>query len=259
MARSSILMIHGMWARANQFAALQSELSAHGIDSTAPDLPLHEIPPGAPAPEGIGTLKLSDYVTAAEQALHQMGPDTIVLGHSMGGLIAQHLAARNSVRGLILLSTAASSSAVSMSFDQMRIFGPLMMNWGWWREPTQVPPNTAQFAFFNNVPDEEARAAINQLTWDSGAVLSQIGLPYLDSTHESRVNYAAIRAPALVITGTADRAIPAATSRQTARLLAPHSPRVDYEEWPGVPHWLFHDAIRPRLVARIGGFLGSLE
>jgi pimeloyl-ACP methyl ester carboxylesterase len=72
------------------------------------------------------------------------------------------------------------------------------------------------------------------------------------------MDYGRLTRPALVVTGRDDRIVPPAVSRRTARLLAAAGARVDYEEWPGVGHWLFHDAVRPRVAAVVSRFMASV-
>jgi pimeloyl-ACP methyl ester carboxylesterase len=253
-----ILMIHGMWSRPSTFAQLRAELEPAGIRSAAVTLPHHDVPPGAPAPAALAKLKLAAYVAALEREAADLGEPCVVLGHSMGGLLAQLLSVRIQPRGLILLSTAPSAQASSLSASALRTMWSVTGSWGWWNEATLLDEESARFGVYNGVPEPETRAALAELTWDSGPVLAQIAAPFLDSDKGSRVDYARLSLPALVLTGLDDRIVPPATSRKTARLLAQAGARVDYEEWPGVGHWLFHDAVRPRLAAAIGRFMASL-
>jgi pimeloyl-ACP methyl ester carboxylesterase len=120
-------------------------------------------------------------------------------------------------------------------------------------------PKSARYGVYNGVPEAEVRPALADLTWDSGPVMAQLAAPFLDREKGSRVDYSRLTMPTLLITGLEDRIVPPATSRKTARLISAHSSRVDYEEWPGVGHWLFHDAVRPRVAASIGRFMASLD
>ena len=257
-----LFFIHGLWSRPSTFATLRQELAAAGIASVAPTLPLHDLPPGSPAPAKLGRLRLGDYVRALRADLAALDEPAILVGHSMGGLLAQLLAvaAPERVKGLVLLSTAPSAQTQlhAISLSSIRTIAGMTLHWGWWNEPVKPDLAVARQAVFNGVPEEETRAGLAELTWDSGAVLAQISAPMLDPSHGSRVEYAAIKTPALVITGLEDHIVPASVSRATARQLSAAGLSVDYEEWPGVGHWLFHDAVRPRLAAALSRFASSL-
>lgn len=258
MSPPPILMIHGMWSRPSTFAQLRAELEPAGLRSAAVTLPHHDVPPGSPAPAPLAGVKLANYLSALERDAADMGERPVILGHSMGGILAQLLAVKVQPKGLILLSTAPSMQASTTSLATLRTMWGVTSRWGWWKQATLLDEESARFGVFNGVPEAEMRPALAELTWDSGPVLAQLAAPFLDPDKASRVDYAKLRMPALVITGLDDRIVPAAVSRKTARLLGSAGARVDYEEWAGVGHWLFHDAVRPRLASAISRFVASL-
>jgi pimeloyl-ACP methyl ester carboxylesterase len=252
-------MIHGMWSRPSAFTTLRAELEAAGLASVAVTLPHHDIPQGAAAPPALGRLKLADYVAALEREVADLGESPVLLGHSMGGLLAQLLAVKVQPKALVLLATAPSAQAPGLSLSAARTMWGVTGRWGWWREPTLLDAEHARTGVYNGVPEAELRPALADLTWDSGPVLAQIAAPWLDADKGSRVDYSRLAVPALVITGLDDRTVPPAASRKTARLLSAGGAQVDYEEWPHVGHWLFHDAVRPRVAASIARFMASLS
>jgi pimeloyl-ACP methyl ester carboxylesterase len=232
-----------------------AELSAAGIQCRAPALPFHDVPPGAPAPPALAGLGLDDYVAAIVKDVVASPAPPVLLGHSLGGLIVQKVAAEVGAAGLILLATAPSASALVPSFSQMETLKRITLSWGWWKRATILDAPSALAGVYNGVPEAEAKAAVAELTWDSGRVLAQISAPFLDRAQASRVDYARLTMPALVIFGLQDRIATAGTSRATARQLRG---RVDYEEWADCGHWFFHDACRPRLAQAVARFMGSL-
>jgi non-heme chloroperoxidase len=56
-------------------------------------------------PGSIGRARLRDYVRTARAAAQELGGPPIVVGHSFGGLVAQHLAAERRVSGVVLVSS----------------------------------------------------------------------------------------------------------------------------------------------------------
>ena len=258
MAMPPILMIHGMWSRARVFATLRAELEAVGIRSVAPNLAYHDIPIGSSAPPALATLKLADYVDALAREVADLGESPVLLGHSMGGLLAQLLAVRVQPRGLILLASAPSAQASALSLSAAKTMRRVTGRWGWWRQPTLLDADCARYGVYNGVHEAEILPALTDLTWDSGPVLAQIAAPWLDGAKGSRVDYARLTCPALILAGANDQTVPPATSRKTARLLAASGSQVDFEEWPNVGHWMFHDAVRPRVAQAIGRYMGTL-
>ncbi|MGQ0586284.1 MAG: alpha/beta hydrolase, partial [Gammaproteobacteria bacterium] len=102
MARP-IVLIHGMWCTGANFDRLADGMKARGHACHAPTLPAHEI--GVAHPE-VGTQSLTDYLACLEEFIRQQDftEAPILLGHSMGGLLAQQLAARVKPFALVLLT-----------------------------------------------------------------------------------------------------------------------------------------------------------
>ncbi len=262
MELPAVVMIHGMWSRPAMFASLRRDLEAAGIQSVALTLPHHDLPAGAPPPPALGRTSLADYLAALQRETRELARPFVILGHSMGGLLTQQLAAETRPAGLILLATAASAQAGAWGarhgWATVPTFWAICSRWRWWDKPTRIGNAAARYGIFNDVPEEEIIPALADLCWDSGTALREMALPLLDPQKSASVPYHRLTMPALVLTGLDDHAVPATVSRRTARLLSQAGSRVDYAEWPNVGHWLFHDAVRPRLVSAIAHFLATL-
>ena len=100
--RPPLLLIHGMFGGAWQFTDWQHRLAKRGRSSVAIDLRGH----GASGTVAdIGCVSLNDYVEDALAAARALGTPAVV-GHSMGGLIAQKLAEKNAVSAAVLVCSA---------------------------------------------------------------------------------------------------------------------------------------------------------
>ena len=179
--------------------------------SAAVTLPHHDVPPGSPAPTPLSSLRLANYLAALERDAADIASDRgeapVILGHSMGGILAQLLAERVQPKGLILLSSAPSMQASATSLSALRTLWGITGKWGWWNEATLLDEEAARFGVFNGVPEAEIRPALTDLTWDSGPVLAQLAAPFLDPDKGSRVDYTKLKMPTLVITGLEDRIV----------------------------------------------------
>jgi pimeloyl-ACP methyl ester carboxylesterase len=63
------------------------------------------VPRLAPPADGPARARLRDYVQAARAAASVFGEPPVVIGYSLGGLVAQHLAAERRVAGVVLVSS----------------------------------------------------------------------------------------------------------------------------------------------------------
>jgi pimeloyl-ACP methyl ester carboxylesterase len=98
-----LLFIHGAFTRAKRWDPWLAYFRAAGFTCHAPSLPGHD-PSDMAALEN---LTFEDYVDAMVAEHRALPAPPVIIGSSMGGLVAQHVAARTKSRGLVLISSAA--------------------------------------------------------------------------------------------------------------------------------------------------------
>ncbi len=253
--RPPLVFIHGMWSTPAVFTRVRTALSADGWETYAPVLPFHDRDPGLPPAEGLGRLSIEDYVAFLVTAIRALPVPPVIIGHSMGGLLAQSVAARVEHAGLVLLSTAGTAATPGVALAPLKTMGGVVLRWGWWDDATRIEPEPAMWGIFNGVPADVAAAEIKTLVWDSGRVLAEIIMPWLSKTRANTVDLGKLKAPALVIVGSEDRITLASVSRAVARKLG--GP-VDYHELPDVGHWLFWGETEVRVTALMREWLARL-
>jgi pimeloyl-ACP methyl ester carboxylesterase len=251
MSKPPILAIHGMWSVPAAFDVLRDALASAGYGLQAA-----EYRAGAVARTGsLARVGLADYVQSCADIAAALPVAPVLLGHSMGGLVAQLLACKIQPRALVLLATAPAHGAVAVpSWSSSRATWSVLSRWGFWRQETLLSRSDALYGVYNHVSAEEAAAGIAQLVPDSGRVLTQIAFSAFDSAKAAVVDYAAITCPTLVLCGAHDRITPTAISRATARRIA--GP-VAYQEIDDIGHWLVGIDASPRVASTIAAFLGA--
>ena len=248
-----IVFIHGMWATPATFTGLRRRLEADGFTTHAPALPFHDRDPALPPALELGTLGLEDYIAFLATEIARLPGPVIVAGHSMGGFLAQAVAARVGAAGLMLFSPAATAATNVSSVDPLRTLLGVVTKNRWWRSPTLIGEARARWGIYNEVPDEIATAEIAGLVWDSGRVLFEMALPFAAKAPAFAVDHAALTMPALIVVGERDRITPVGIARATARKLT----RVDYHELPGVGHWLWWGAVEARVGDLVADWLAT--
>ena len=83
-----------MWSVPSVFVRLRAAMEAEGYETLAPALPFHYRDPGLPPAEGLGRLGIEDYVAFLADIIRGLKVPPVIIGHSMGGLLAQCVAAR---------------------------------------------------------------------------------------------------------------------------------------------------------------------
>jgi pimeloyl-ACP methyl ester carboxylesterase len=254
-AHTPLLFIHGMWSRPQVWLPFQEHFQALGYSVHTPALPAHEGTPQDPPAALLSVLTLQDYVEALAKVAEALPTPPVLIGHSMGGLLAQLLAVRIKPKALVLLSTAPSSSILSLDFAPIKTLWPIISQWGFWNKSTRLPQEQALWGIFNGIAPEEAQAEAQALLPDSGRALFQIALPWLDRSNASRVDYQAITCPTLLVCGDQDRVTPLEVSRATARRLPGE---VTYRELDGFGHWILGSQGQPKVFAHLEQFLQKL-
>lgn len=250
-----IFLIHGMWSTPAAFGGLRSHLESAGYITYAPALPFHERSPDAPPPPELGRLGIADYVDFLVAEVAKLPAVPVIAGHSMGGMLAQLVAARVHPPGLMLFAPAATAMTNVAAVDPVRTLARVTTGGNWWKVPTKIDADHARWGIYNEVPPAVADAEIAGLVWDSGRVLFEMGLPWLARTNSTQLDYARLKCPALVIVGDRDRITPAGIARKTARQL---SGPVDYNELPGVGHWLWWGSVGERVAGLAEQWLAAL-
>ena len=88
----TLVMIHGMWGTHASWDHYRQFMEARGYHCVIPDLRHHGVSPQDPPPPGLGDTGLEDYADDLEDLIRSMPEPPVIIGHSMGGLLAQLLA-----------------------------------------------------------------------------------------------------------------------------------------------------------------------
>lgn len=231
--KQTMLMIHGMWASGWIWNAFREYFESKGYRCIAPSLRFHGVEPSDAPPPELGSTSILDYAEDLEKEVKSFGEPVIVMGHSMGGLLGQILAARVNIHALILMAPAPPSGIFSLNPSTVRCFLSEVIRWGFWKRP--IRPNFAEMAYsvMNKLPEEQRREAYDNLIYESGRAAYEIGLPWLDKRGASRVDESRVNCPVLALAGGEDRMIPPSLVAKIARKYG-----ATYREFPGHGHLL---------------------
>lgn len=233
MARLAVL-IHGMWGTADVWRNWRPYLEARGWQTIASSLRHHDAPPEAPPP-ALATTSLHDYVADLEASLQALPEKPVVIGHSMGGLIALLLCAKGLAKAGVLLTPAPPASVVAIRPSNLLAFARIQARWAWWRKPHRATLGEALSHTFNTTDPAEGAALHACFVHDSGRALFEIALPWLDGTKAATVDPRRVTVPLLFVAAENDKLTPPGVVRSASRQFAHVS---DYVEYKGQGHWV---------------------
>lgn len=218
--RPPVLLVHGLCGGAWMWENYQTRLAAAGYQSHAIELRGHH--GSRPVPD-IGKVSINDYVEDALTVAKGLD-NPIVIGHSMGGLIAQKVAEAGACRALVLISSAPPRWIPILSWTlflrQVKHMPDLLL-----RRPVFPDRAEADVLMFNRTPLADRDAQYARLVPDSGRAGFEISFGGID-VQEQRVT-----APTLVVTGLDDQFVVPRVARALARKY-----RATLQEFPTHAH-----------------------
>ncbi|WP_346993636.1 alpha/beta hydrolase [Alteromonas gracilis] len=146
-----IVLLHGMWSTSETLYPLNEVLTAEGFDVHAVDLPGH-LPKGemdAAAQNRLSKMGVNDYVNAVCDYINNLQGKPIVIGHSMGGLIAQLVVGKVECKALITISSAAPAGINGWCWSAIRTLGRNLFRFPLWRHLTALSLNSVRYGIAN--------------------------------------------------------------------------------------------------------------
>lgn len=230
--RTPVVMVHGAFCGAWVFKGWRALFEASGFAVHTPLLRHHE--PDADLAK-LGRTGLADYTNDLCALIEQIGDSPIVVGHSLGGLIAQMLAERARVRALVLLAPSPPWGMFCSTGLEFMSAQALYFEGAFWRKAIAPQRQIAAKTALEFVPDAERARVLDQLVPESGQAMFEVLHWMLDLHRASHVNARAIAGPILCLAGAQDRINPPETVRRIARR---YDGRARYEKLSGHGHWL---------------------
>ncbi len=229
-----MMMIHGMWGRPGVWENFRPYFTQRGFDVHAPALRHHESG-STDSGSDLGKTSLIDYAGDLEAAVRRLDSPPILVGHSMGGLLAQQLAGRGLARALVLLAPVIPPGLGILRPSMIRIFRRLVFRRRFWARPQRLGQKQAAYGLFQRLAPAERDRQIAAMSYESGRVLFELALSAMDHRHAALIDLEQIRCPVLIVAGARDRIVPLNDLR---RLAARYGPRARYIELPEHGHWL---------------------
>jgi len=237
--RPTIVLVHGLWLTPRSWEGWIDRYQKAGYNVLAPSWPglEGEVEAIRKNPSALKGLKLKTVVDHYDRIIRNL--DSIIIGHSFGGLIVQMLVDRGLGSAGILIDSAQTAGVLVLPFSTIRATLPILGNPFSYHRTTSLSPKQFNYAFTNElspgdsqkVYDRYSIPAANTILWDGALAL-------LNPNAASKVDYSRTnRAPLLFIAGSNDHLVPPAINKANMRKYVKNSPAVtDYREFPNRTH-----------------------
>lgn len=251
-SKPPLLMIHGAFCGGWAFDKLAGFFSARGYDCHTPSLRYHDREPHLPPHRQLATTSMADYAHDLVALIDTLGAAPIVVGHSLGGLLAQMVAARRPVAALVLLAPSAPWGVLPDGPLELLGAGSLYLSGAFWQEALLPHRGTAAEYTFDRMPHDERQALVRRLVPESGRATFEILHWAHDPRRTTFVFPRDVTCPVLGMAGTHDRINPIGLVRRITRR---YRTRSAFIELPGMSHWLLTEPGWDEMAETIAGWL----
>jgi pimeloyl-ACP methyl ester carboxylesterase len=232
--KPTVMMVHGMCCTGDVWSGFRQFFEARGARVVTPTLSagvrtsVLQKPNGALKQVGFDQY-IDELIGEAARIERETGEKPVVIGHSMGGLLAQVLAERGAVQAAVLISPTAPAGVATPVHTIVRAFIKTVSKLG--LMPAIITPDRrgASRMVFNILPSADRRAAFDAFVHESGKAFAE----FLDW----QVDLAKIRVPLLTVSAKQDKLVPAVLVRRTGKRY--EAIGGELREYATHAHWLY--------------------
>jgi pimeloyl-ACP methyl ester carboxylesterase len=240
--RPPLLLIHGAFSAATHLAPWAEYFRAAGYECRAPALPGHSDKDR----DRLDGLELGDCLEMLGEICLGFDRPPVIIGHGLGGLLAQHLRATADCAAAVLVSswpgTAFRPTPRAMLNSLPMIPGILG------GRPVRTGKSVIRTLALHDLSVAEREDILAEFGPEAGRVLRA---PILG---KAEIPGTTVRRHVLVVSGAADRIVPAAVPMEMARLY-----QAEHLVIPGQGHWLIAGSLVAIVAAAIVDWLERLQ
>jgi pimeloyl-ACP methyl ester carboxylesterase len=215
-----VVLIHGTWGRGDSWAPARAAFEGRGYTVHTPTLRHHELPLQDGA-EKVAAVSMRDYTDDLVSLVESLDSPPLLVGLSLGGLLAQLVAARARHAGVVAACPSPAAGIFAPTPSTVRtfasVFGTHFIQPKPWAKPL-YPTDWQRFRRWiaNTQTDEDARGFFADLVCDSGRAYCEIVFPFLDRGNATTVDFATVTTPVLTLRAEHDLLVPPQIARKTA-------------------------------------------
>ncbi len=213
-----VVLIHGAFCGGWCFADFVPVLSARGFSCHAPDLRFHVSGPAQVPDPRLASMSVADCTRDMAELIAGLPEPPVIIGHSMGGIIGQQLAAKGLARSLVLLASGAPWGILPSTDDELALAMGLMQAAPFWDRALTPVFEVARLDSLASLSPEAQRRVFDQFSPESGRALFELFFWMFDKARTTAVDTAKVTCPVLVVSGSDDKVISATTGRKIAQL-----------------------------------------
>lgn len=237
MKSKTIVFLHGMFMTPLCWEQWVNYFQAKGYKCIAPawpgrDKPIDTLRKNHPDPQ-VGKLTLSDVMEHLANTIKKLDEKTILIGHSMGGLIVQILLQMNLATAGVAIDSAPPAGVFTTKWSFLKSNWPMITPFVSRHEPRHMSFEDFQYAFVNTLPLAEQQAAYEKYVVPESRMVPRESLGGI-----AKINFKKQHAPLLLIAGSDDNIIPPSLNKANYEKYRQSSSVTDFKEFAGRTHFI---------------------
>jgi non-heme chloroperoxidase len=238
-APTPVVFIHGLWMHATSWTPWVELFTEKGYAPVAPGWPgdSETVEQTRANPDGMNNIGIGEVTDHYAALIKSLPSPPIVVGHSFGGLIAEKLLGLGVTRGCVALAPAQFKGILGLPLAQLQSAAPVLSK-PWLKKKTWAhTADSYAKNFANGVSRAESDELFAKYTIPSPCrPLFQAGLANFAPHSQASVDTKAERGPLLLLGGSLDRTVPAATVRAAYKIQSKNPAVTELEIIDGRAH-----------------------
>ncbi|ARZ72183.1 alpha/beta hydrolase [Streptomyces albireticuli] len=250
--RTPVMFIHGLWLHSSSWQGWADKFRDAGYEPMTPEWPnvpdsVAEARRHPDRQAGVGLAEISRQHATAIRDLGGVKP--VLVGHSVGGFIAQHLLGQGLAAGAVAICPGQIKGVKAVGPAQAKATFAFLGNPANTKRAVSLDAGQFRYAFANAVSREESDELFEKWTIPSPArPLFQLALsnfarhsPAKVDTHNNN------RGPLLLLSGKLDHTVPDVLTRSTFKRYRESSALTEYQRFDDRGHSLIVDSGWPEV------------
>lgn len=235
--KSPLLMVHGLWSGSWCWRQWATDFSNLGWECWAINF-RGRLEEGAF--QLLRQLTLSDYIEDLQQVISAAPFPPVLIGHSIGGLIALGAAEREKLSALVLLTTLPPAGIEPVPSRRLRLlrlkYWPLIFL----GQPFRLEAKDFRRSWLASVPGDRQADILARMVPDSARLFREF------FSRRAAVDPKRIRCPVMAVGGTEDKVVSIRALHEMAERLG-----TDLKEYPDHGHWMMGEGRGDEIVRDI--------